>query len=128
VKEKVERGARSRTILRRLGILDLGFLCRVFADVRRHRSTAAAYFRWQLEVAGGAKSGLCSELEVAYDVEALWSLTKYYFRQLRDMKMKIDVESTPKADSFEYVELCGWALACAHCWLPWKRRRVRRSR
>ena len=38
----------------------------------------------------------------------------YYFRQLRDMKMKIDVESMSKADWFEYVELCGWALARGH--------------
>ncbi len=38
----------------------------------------------------------------------------YYFRQLRDMKLKIDFESMTKADWFEYVELCGWALARAH--------------
>jgi uncharacterized protein (DUF2252 family) len=38
----------------------------------------------------------------------------YYFRQLRDMKMKMDVESMSKRDWFEYVELCGWALARGH--------------
>jgi uncharacterized protein (DUF2252 family) len=38
----------------------------------------------------------------------------YYFRQLHDMKMKIDVESMSKSDWFEYVELCGWTLARAH--------------
>jgi hypothetical protein len=32
----------------------------------------------------------------------------FYFRQLRDMRMKIDVESMPKQDWFEYVGLCGW--------------------
>jgi hypothetical protein len=38
----------------------------------------------------------------------------YYFRQLRDMKMKIDLENMPKPDWVEYVEICGWALARAH--------------
>jgi uncharacterized protein (DUF2252 family) len=38
----------------------------------------------------------------------------YYFRQLRDMKMKINVEDMSKQDWIEYVELCGWSLARAH--------------
>ncbi len=38
----------------------------------------------------------------------------YYFRQLRDMKMKIDLERMSRADWAEYVEICGWALARAH--------------
>ena len=38
----------------------------------------------------------------------------YYFRQLRDMKMKIDLESMTKSDWLEYVEICGWTLARAH--------------
>jgi uncharacterized protein (DUF2252 family) len=38
----------------------------------------------------------------------------YYFRQLRDMKMTIDVENMAKQDWIEYVELSGWALARAH--------------
>jgi len=38
----------------------------------------------------------------------------FYFRQLRDMRMKIDIEGMPKQDWFEYVELCGWVLARAH--------------
>lgn len=38
----------------------------------------------------------------------------YYFRQLRDMKMKIDIEDMSKRDWIEYVGLCGWALARAH--------------
>jgi len=38
----------------------------------------------------------------------------YYFRQLRDMKMKIDLSNLSKADWFEYVEICGWTLARAH--------------
>lgn len=38
----------------------------------------------------------------------------FYFRQLRDMRMKIDVEGMSKQDWFEYVELCGWVLARAH--------------
>ena len=38
----------------------------------------------------------------------------FYFRQLRDMRMKIDIEAMSKQDWFEYVELCGWVLARAH--------------
>jgi uncharacterized protein (DUF2252 family) len=39
---------------------------------------------------------------------------RFYFRQLRDMRMKIDIEKMSKQDWFEYVELCGWVLARAH--------------
>jgi uncharacterized protein (DUF2252 family) len=38
----------------------------------------------------------------------------YYFRQLRDMKMKIDLENMSKSDWLEYVAICGWTLARAH--------------
>jgi uncharacterized protein (DUF2252 family) len=38
----------------------------------------------------------------------------FYFRQLRDMRMKIDVAGMSKQDWFEYVQLCGWVLARAH--------------
>lgn len=38
----------------------------------------------------------------------------YYFRQLRDMKMKIDLESMKRRDWLEYVKICAWALARAH--------------
>jgi uncharacterized protein (DUF2252 family) len=38
----------------------------------------------------------------------------YYFRQLRDMKMKLDIESMTRDDFTEYVQLCGWALARGH--------------
>ena len=38
----------------------------------------------------------------------------YYFRQLRDMKMAVNVADMPREDWIEYVGLCGWALARAH--------------
>lgn len=57
-------------------------------------------------------------LQAASDVFLGWTCDDaghdYYFRQLHDMKVKIDVESMSKADWFEYVNLCGWALARAH--------------
>jgi uncharacterized protein (DUF2252 family) len=37
----------------------------------------------------------------------------FYFRQLRDMKMKIDLSHMRKNDWFEYVGICGWTLARA---------------
>jgi uncharacterized protein (DUF2252 family) len=57
-------------------------------------------------------------LQSASDVFLGWTRDDeghdFYFRQLRDMKMKIDVEAMSKSNWFEYVELCGWALARAH--------------
>ncbi len=38
----------------------------------------------------------------------------YYFRQLRDMRMKIDVTQMSRQDWLEYVDICGWTLARAH--------------
>jgi uncharacterized protein (DUF2252 family) len=57
-------------------------------------------------------------LQSASDVFLGWTRDEegrsYYFRQLRDMKMKIDLENMTKADWLEYVEICGWTLARAH--------------
>ena len=38
----------------------------------------------------------------------------FYFRQLRDMKMSVDVEQMSLAELEEYGKLCAWALARAH--------------
>jgi uncharacterized protein (DUF2252 family) len=57
-------------------------------------------------------------LQSASDVFLGWTRDEegrsYYFRQLRDMKMKIDLENMTKGDWLEYVEICGWTLARAH--------------
>jgi len=57
-------------------------------------------------------------LQAASDVFLGWTRDddghNYYFRQLRDMKMKIDLDEMPQEDWLEYVEICGWALARAH--------------
>jgi hypothetical protein len=57
-------------------------------------------------------------LQSASDVFLGWTRDDeghdYYFRQLRDMKMKIDLDSMTKPDWLEYVEVCAWALARAH--------------
>ena len=57
-------------------------------------------------------------LQSASDVFLGWTQDvdgrSYYFRQLRDMKMKIDLTSMTKPDWLEYVEICAWALARAH--------------
>jgi uncharacterized protein (DUF2252 family) len=57
-------------------------------------------------------------LQSASDVFLGWTSDNqghdFYFRQLRDMRMKIDIESMSKREWFEYVELCGWVLAHAH--------------
>jgi len=50
-------------------------------------------------------------LQSASDVFLGWTRDEegrsYYFRQLRDMKMKIDLETMTRNDWFEYVEICG---------------------
>lgn len=57
-------------------------------------------------------------LQAASDVFLGWTHDDegrhYYFRQLRDMRMKIDLTKMSREDWFEYSELCGWALARAH--------------
>ena len=57
-------------------------------------------------------------LQSASDVFLGWTRDgkgrSYYFRQLRDMNMKIDLERMAKSDWFEYVDVCGWTLARAH--------------
>jgi uncharacterized protein (DUF2252 family) len=57
-------------------------------------------------------------LQSASDVFLGWTRGEegrdYYFRQLRDMKMKIDLENMTRGDWLEYVEVCGWTLARAH--------------
>jgi len=57
-------------------------------------------------------------LQAASDIFLGWTRDDqghdYYFRQLRDMKMTINVEDMPKEDWIEYLELCGWTLARAH--------------
>jgi uncharacterized protein (DUF2252 family) len=57
-------------------------------------------------------------LQSASDVFLGWTHDaegrSYYFRQLRDMRMKIDLENMTKSDWIEYVEICGWTLARAH--------------
>jgi uncharacterized protein (DUF2252 family) len=57
-------------------------------------------------------------LQSASDVFLGWTHDEeghsFYFRQLRDMKMKIDLDNMTKGDWLEYVEICGWTLARAH--------------
>ena len=57
-------------------------------------------------------------LQSASDVFLGWTSDDeghhYYFRQLRDMKMKVDLNAMTKADWLEYVNVCAWALARAH--------------
>jgi hypothetical protein len=57
-------------------------------------------------------------LQAASDIFLGWTRDDeghdYYFRQLRDMKMTVNVEDISKEEWVEYIELCGWALARAH--------------
>ena len=57
-------------------------------------------------------------LQAATDVFLGWARDDrghdYYFRQLRDMKMKLDLTTMTRTEWLEYVEICGWTLARAH--------------
>lgn len=57
-------------------------------------------------------------MQAASDIFLGWangsSGRSFYFRQLRDMKMSVNVESGSLLELQEYSRLCGWALARAH--------------
>ena len=57
-------------------------------------------------------------LQAASDIFLGWTRDDqghdHYFRQLRDMKMSVNVEDMPREDWVDYLELCGQALARAH--------------
>jgi uncharacterized protein (DUF2252 family) len=57
-------------------------------------------------------------LQAASDVFLGWARDDrghdFYFRLLRDMKMKLDVTTMTKEEWLEYIEICGWTLARAH--------------
>jgi len=60
-------------------------------------------------------------MQATSDILLGWSRAKwkaghfdFYFRQLRDMKESIDLDTMCAADFIDYAELCGWALARAH--------------
>ena len=58
-------------------------------------------------------------LQATGDIFLGWSRLEsprvdYYVRQLRDMKVSLDLESMSAAEFIEYADACGWALARAH--------------
>lgn len=57
-------------------------------------------------------------LQAAGDIFAGWSTgpsgRPFYFRQLRDMKLAVDIELLDGALLADHARLCGWAMARAH--------------
>ena len=58
-------------------------------------------------------------LQASGDIFLGWSRLEtprvdYYVRQLRDMKVSLDLEAMTGTEFIEYGEACGWALARAH--------------
>jgi hypothetical protein len=57
-------------------------------------------------------------LQAASDIFLGWTRDdegrSYYLRQLRDMRMTIDVEGMAQEDWIEFIKICSWALARAH--------------
>jgi uncharacterized protein (DUF2252 family) len=60
----------------------------------------------------------CRLMQSASDLFLGWTVglegCHYYIRQLRDMKLKMLVETFNRSDMLQYAKLCGWALARAH--------------
>ena len=60
----------------------------------------------------------CRLMQAASDLFLGWARSEggrdYYFRQLKDMKIKLLVELFSPSVMMQYAELCGWALAMAH--------------
>jgi len=56
-------------------------------------------------------------MQAASDLFLGWTRlgsTDYYLRQLRDMKLTVDIETLIPEGFVEYCRFCGWALARAH--------------
>ncbi len=56
-------------------------------------------------------------MQAASDLFLGWTgldATDYYLRQLRDMKLTVDLETLIPEGFIEYCRFCGWALARAH--------------
>lgn len=57
-------------------------------------------------------------LQSASDIFLGWTRDdegrSYYLRQLRDMRMTIEVQGMAQEDWIEFIKICGWALARAH--------------
>jgi len=60
----------------------------------------------------------CRLMQSASDLFLGWTVglqgSHYYIRQLRDMKIRMLVETFNRTDMLQYAKLCGWALARAH--------------
>src|SRR5262249_3968963 len=60
----------------------------------------------------------CRLMQSASDLFLGWTAglqgRHYYIRQLRDMKIKMLVDTFNRTDMLQYAKLCGWALARAH--------------
>jgi uncharacterized protein (DUF2252 family) len=56
-------------------------------------------------------------MQTASDIFLGWTASEgkdFYVRQLRDMKMSVDLTEISSADLVQYAQLCGWTLARAH--------------
>lgn len=58
------------------------------------------------------------QMQAATDIFLGWAKGEYghdyYLRQLRDMKISVEIESMSDTDLRGYSQLCGWALARSH--------------
>ena len=69
--------------------------------------------------ANHAQRVVCGQrlMQAASDLFLGWTRlgsTDYYLRQLRDMKLTVDIETLIPDGFIEYCRFCGWALARAH--------------
>jgi hypothetical protein len=69
--------------------------------------------------ANHAQRVVCGQrlMQAASDLFLGWTRlgsTDYYIRQLRDMKLTVNIETLSEGGFIEYCRFCGWALARAH--------------
>ena len=57
-------------------------------------------------------------MQAASDIFLGWATFEqdhhFYFRQLRDAKISVEVEDLNASHLIEYAKFCGWTLAAAH--------------
>jgi uncharacterized protein (DUF2252 family) len=89
-------------------------------QMKEARASVLAPYAGQVPRSNHGERIVCGQrlLQAASDIFLGWTIDSegrhYYVRQLRDMKMSVDVTKFSQPELADYARLCGWALARAH--------------
>ena len=89
-------------------------------QIKEARSSVLAPYVEQDHHSNQGERIFCGQrlLQAASDIFLGWTMDSkgrhYYVRQLRDMKLSVDVMKFSQSELSDYARLCGWALPRAH--------------